>query len=177
MLTEFYHGHLFRHDVKYLHCKFYIGYWTISLLSPSIILSAINERNHPLHYIIPSLSTISYQNSFFSRTTTEWNTLPLNLIETPDPNTFTALIQYYYCNWCMIFFFLEHTSRPDCSVQIIKRTITVPLSSRKIVSGFYNHWVGELLRDPAHIFLCPYYEPLLVSSPDPSSSALIDFRW
>ena len=30
---------------------------------------------HPLHYIIPSSSTTSYQYSFLSRTITEWNTL------------------------------------------------------------------------------------------------------
>jgi len=55
----------------------------------------------------PSSSTTPYQNYFFSWTTTEWNTLPLNLIETPDPGTFTALIQCYYDLFFLFSFFLS----------------------------------------------------------------------
>ena len=46
---------------------------------------------HPLHFIIPSSSTTSYQNSYFSRIIKEWITLPLNIIETTDFELFSYI--------------------------------------------------------------------------------------
>ena len=58
----------------------------------------INESNQIIPPItMPSSSTRSYQNSYFSRTIKEWNTLPLNIIDTSDSDLFTSLLQSHYC--------------------------------------------------------------------------------
>jgi len=95
-----------RHKISRLKILHRILDHRLAISIPSYYLPSMRDIRsyHPLHYIYIYKS---YQNSFFSRTAAEWNTLPLNLIETPNPDTFIALIQYYYCNWSMIFFFLS----------------------------------------------------------------------
>ena len=70
----------------------------LAICIPSYYLPSTRETRsyHPLHLIIPSSSTRSYQSSYFSRTVKEWNTLPVNIIETSDPDSFTSLLQSYY---------------------------------------------------------------------------------
>ena len=89
-----------RHKTSRLKILYKILNHQLAISIPSYYLPSMRATRsyHPLHYIIPFSSTTSYQYSFFSRTITEWNTLPLNIIETSDPDTFTSLLQHYYCN-------------------------------------------------------------------------------
>ena len=71
------------------------------------------EQPGPTIHIIPSSST-SYQCSFFLWIIMEWNTLPLNIIETS-----LKLWHIYISTTTLLLydsFFPEHTSWADCSV-------------------------------------------------------------
>jgi len=80
-----------RHKISKLQILHKILNHQLAIFIPSYYLPSMRATRsyHPLRYIIPSSSTTLYQHSFFSRAITEWNTLPLNIIETSDHDTFT----------------------------------------------------------------------------------------
>ena len=43
---------------------------------------------HPLHFMIPTARTNYYHNSFFPRTLRDWNSLPINIIESKTLKSF-----------------------------------------------------------------------------------------
>ena len=47
------------------------------------------RQYHPQHFIIPNSSTVTYQQSFYSKTINEWNNLPTAIIDHDDLNLFT----------------------------------------------------------------------------------------
>ena len=65
---------------------------TISVNSSVLFISTY----HPLHYILPCSSTTAHQNSYFSRTISDWNKLPTHLIEVTDSDTFKTELQSLY---------------------------------------------------------------------------------
>ena len=82
-----------RHKTSRLKILYKILNHQLAISIPSYYLPSMRAtRSYPLHYIIPSSSTKSYQYSFFSKSIAEWNTFPLNIIETSDPDTFTSLL-------------------------------------------------------------------------------------
>ena len=58
----------------------------ISLSIPPYYQSVERQTRHyhPLHFILPTPSTTSYQQSFYSRSIKEWNELPVFIIEMTD---------------------------------------------------------------------------------------------
>ena len=72
-----------------------IFYQQISLTIPPYYLptSRSTRQYHPLHYILPHVSTTAHQNSYFSRTINDWNSLPVNLVEVADADIFRTGLQ------------------------------------------------------------------------------------
>jgi len=70
-------------------------YQQISLTIPSYYLpsSRSTRQQHPLHLILPHVSTSAHQNSYFSRTINDWNLLPIDLIEISDSDNFRTKLQ------------------------------------------------------------------------------------
>ena len=71
-------------------------YQQISLTIPPYYLptSRSTRQYHPLHYILPHVSTTAHQNSYFSRTINDWNsTLPVDLVEVADADIFRTGLQ------------------------------------------------------------------------------------
>ena len=67
----------------------------ISLIIPPYYLptSRSTRQYHPLHYILPHVSTTAHQNSYFSRTINDWNSLPVDLVEVADADIFRTGLQ------------------------------------------------------------------------------------
>ena len=84
-----------RRKLSRLHTLHKVFYHQLSLLIPLYYLSTIQSTRqyHPLHYILPCLSTTTLQNSYFSRTTSDWNKLPTHLIEITNSDTFKTELQ------------------------------------------------------------------------------------
>ena len=54
--------------------------------------SRSTRQYHPLHYILPHVSTTAHQDSYFSKTINDWNSLPVDLIEIADADIFRTTI-------------------------------------------------------------------------------------
>ena len=72
-----------------------VFYQQISLTIPPYYLptSRSMRQHHPLHYILPHVSTTAHQNSYFSKTINDWNSLPVDLIEVADADIFRTGLQ------------------------------------------------------------------------------------
>ena len=72
-----------------------IFYQQLALIIPPHYLPTVQSTRqyHPLHYILPYSATTAYQNSYFSRTIKDWNTLPIHLIEIEDTDIFRTRLQ------------------------------------------------------------------------------------
>ena len=92
-----YHGQLSRLAANYLDYKHYTKffYQQISLTIPPYYLptSRSTRQYHPLHYILPHVSTTAHQNSYFSRTINDWNSLPVDIIEVAEADIFRTKLQ------------------------------------------------------------------------------------
>ena len=84
-----------RHKLSRLHTLHKVFYHQLSLSIPLYYLSTIRSTRqyHPLHYILPCSSMTAHQNSYFSRTISDWNKLPTHLIEVTDSDTFKTELQ------------------------------------------------------------------------------------
>ena len=73
----------------------------ISLSIPPYYQSVERQTRHyhPLHFILPTPSTTSYQQSFYSRSIKEWNELPVFIIEmTENYDEFTTNLISHFTN-------------------------------------------------------------------------------
>ena len=57
----------------------------------------LTRQYHPLHFILPIVSTTSHQQSFYSRTIKEWNNLPTFILDISDYNQFSSTLQSLLC--------------------------------------------------------------------------------
>ena len=57
------------------------------------------RQHHSNHFMLPQATLNSYKNSFYPRTIKDWNNLPIYIIEAGDTDTFTYLLNLYYCNY------------------------------------------------------------------------------
>ena len=66
-----------------------IVYHQLSLIIPPYYLPATRpmRRYHLLHYILSYSSTMTHQNSYFSRMISNWNKRPIHIIEVTDTDT------------------------------------------------------------------------------------------
>ena len=71
----------FFHDVVY-------GSSVVDIPQHFLKTTRHTRHQHPLHFIHPSANTTAYQNSYFPRTISDWNLLPISLIEMTDKNLF-----------------------------------------------------------------------------------------
>ena len=72
-----------------------VFYQQLALIIPLYYLPTTRptRQYHPLHYILPFSSTTAYQNSYFSRTISDWYMLPINLIQVIDTDIFRTELQ------------------------------------------------------------------------------------
>ena len=49
---------------------------------------------HPLYYILPYSSTMTHQDSYFSRTISDWNMPPIHLIKVTDTDKYKTELQF-----------------------------------------------------------------------------------
>ena len=94
-----------RHRLSRLHILHKGLYHQLSLTIPLHYLAATRSTTqyHPLHYILSySYTTTAHQNSYFSRTISDWNMFPTHLINVTDTNTFKTELQslLQLCNLC-----------------------------------------------------------------------------
>ena len=82
--------------VSRLHTMYKVFYHQLSLTIPPYYLPATQSMRqyHPLHYILPYLSTTTHQNSYFSRMISDWNMLLIHLIEVTDTNTVKTELKF-----------------------------------------------------------------------------------
>ena len=52
-----------------------------------------DPRDSTIHYILPHVSTTPHQNSYFSRTINDWNSLLVDLVEVADADIFRTGLQ------------------------------------------------------------------------------------
>jgi len=85
----------FRRKLSRLQTLHKILYQQISLTIPPYYLptSRSTRQYHPLHYVLPQVSTTAHQKSYFPRTINDWNMLPVYLIEITDNDTFKTELQ------------------------------------------------------------------------------------
>ena len=83
--------------VSRFHALHKVFYQQLSLTIPLYHLTATRSMRqyHPLHYILPYSSTMAHQNSYFSRTTSDWNMLLMHLIEVTNTDIFKAELQLF----------------------------------------------------------------------------------
>ena len=79
---------------KILHCQL-----PISIPPYYLPMTRDTRQYHQHHFILPTVSTTSYLNGFFSRTAEEWNLLPQFIIDTNDFNFFSSELS----NYCIMY--------------------------------------------------------------------------
>ena len=110
------------HKLSRLQTFHKVFYQQISLTIPPYYLptSRSTRQYHPLHYILPHVSTTAHQNSYFSKTNNDWNSLPVDIIEVADADIFRtglhAIIIVIVLHICKI-----HDNKHDDSLNCVHR--------------------------------------------------------
>ena len=82
--------------VPHSYCEFTDSNWVwlracLVLQFPDILkVGLAHKSTYPLHFILPTPSTTSYQQSLYSRSIKEWNELPVFIIEMTNYDEFTT---------------------------------------------------------------------------------------